>query len=279
MLNDLVALQEEEGILEGTEALHSAMAAHWKEKLRDRLVQFNVATRLWFAGRPEGAVVPQVVSLTAAADKFCRPVREALRLWAVIDAGPPPPGLVLPLGLPEGFARADLEGLLADYHGERMALEEVEFQQALRRAARDARQDRVREALVAYNGIVNSQFGEEGPEGTRPPRLFPLPGSTPEPVVLHAAWEPAAGAARLTWEASASPRLKGYQLRWHPGPEYQRRGSAIAATFAADAPREFLARHGLGAPGAVASFCLYVVQARGRHKGSRPVAVRRPPGG
>ena len=67
----------------------SGRAEGVKRRLRKRLVEFNVAARQWLEGAPEREMVPRVETFTAAPDKFCRPVRDALRLWKVVNEGPP----------------------------------------------------------------------------------------------------------------------------------------------------------------------------------------------
>src|SRR6185295_8738888 len=99
----------------------------------------------------------QVETLSAAPDRFCRPVRDALRLWDVINDGTPPAGLPLPLLLQEGFSRDNLSALMEAYQAARLILEDLEFQRDLIRASRDAHQEWLRETLVAYNRMVTSQ--------------------------------------------------------------------------------------------------------------------------
>lgn len=262
-------------------ALNSASkgADRVKRQLGKRLVEFNMAARQWLEGRPEGELVPRVESFTAAPDKFCRPVREALRLWQVVNTGTPPEGLVLPLVLRGGFTRADMEALRAEFDAARLAEEDAEFALSLARARRDVVEGRVRRVLVSYNGMVTTQFaGNEVVTDTKP-RLFPLPGSTPDAVTLTGAWSPEQNGAALTWEASTDPKVTGYQLRVHPGPEYQRRGSRVLRNFPPDAPREYLGHEPLSTPGGVVSYCLYVMKPRGRHKASKPVTIARPGAG
>ena len=278
MGSELQSLHESLKELEEETAHHAGQALALKTQLRDRLVQFNVAARTWYEDRPEGQVVPQVETLSAAPDRFCRPVRDALRLWDVINDGAPPAGLPLPLLLPEGFTRDQLAHLMDAYQTARLIHEDMEFQCDLIRANRDQVQDRLRETLVAYNRMVTSQYAGNPSVRESLPRLFPAPGGIVDPVELFAHWNPDAGQALLRWEASTAPKLKGYQIRFHPGPEYQRRGSQLVANIPKGASLQHSTADGLEAPGTTASYCLYVVQERGRHRGSKPVTVRRTDG-
>jgi hypothetical protein len=275
MGTELQGLQETLQELEAESAHHVSQTLALKTQLRDRLVQFNVAARTWYEDRPEGRVVPQVETLSAAPDRFCRPVRDALRLWDVINDGAPPAGLSLPLLLQEGFSRDDLAALMDAFQAARLGCEELEFQRDIIRASRDQTQDSLRETLVAYNRMVNSQFGSNPAVAGTLPQLFPTPGGIADPVELKAEWDPSGAQALLWWEESTAPKLKGYQIRCRDGPEYQRRGSRLVANIPRDSPPEFTTTDGLEAPGSVASYCLYVVQERGRHRGSQPVTIRR----
>ncbi|HWB04603.1 MAG TPA: hypothetical protein VG796_16360 [Verrucomicrobiales bacterium] len=275
MGTELAGIQESLQELEDELAHHANETLKLKTQLRDRLVQFNVAARTWYEDRPEGKVVPQVETLSAAPDRFCRPVRDALRLWDVMNDGAAPAGLTLPLLLQEGFSRDDLAALMDAYQNARLTHEDTEFQCDLIRANRDQVQDWLRETLVAYNRMVTSQFGTNAAVTDTLPQLFPTPGGIADPVELQAAWDSSANQAILTWEPSTAPRLKGYQIRCLPGPEYQRRGSRLVANIPRDGALECLTADGLDAPGTVASYCLYVVQERGRHRGSKPVTIRR----
>ena len=266
------AVLEREVALSGA----SGQAEVAKRRLRKRLVEFNVAARHWLEGTAEGEMVPRVETFTAAPDKFCRPVREALRLWGVVNEGPAPAGLVLPLVLRGGFSRADMEGLRGEFDADRLAEEEAEFALGLARARRDVLEARVRRVLVSYNQMVMSQFGDEEIIAGTKPRLFPLPGSTPDAVELSGAWDAERNGAALSWEASTEPKVKGYQLRCHDGPEYRRRGSRVVRNFPLEGPHEYVGREALEVPGRVVSYCLYVVKVRGRHKGSKPLTVAAP---
>ncbi len=50
-------------------------------------------------------------------------------------------------------------------------------------------------------------------------RLTPLPGHTPDPVVLTGGWDVADAGAELSWTPSADPELEQYELRATPGLE------------------------------------------------------------
>ncbi len=245
--------------------------------LHERLGQFNEAARAWWGDGPEGRAVPEKPLLTAALEKFLRPVRDALRLWASLDAGPAPSGVALPLTVGgEGtFGAAQMQSLHDAALTLRDEMEAAEFSLKLLRAQRDALEARVREVLSAYLKAAASRLGAAHPVVRSLPRLWPLPGRTPKPVAAQGAWDEAAQAARVTWEASSDETLSHYQVRWCSGEEYDKQEEQVAATVAKDAPREFLAREGLESPGDEACFRVYVILETDNERGSPTVAVKR----
>jgi hypothetical protein len=108
------------------------------------------------------------------------------------------------------------------------------------------------------------------------PRIRPLPGHTPEPITLNAAWDAVAGKARLTWDASEDSALASYQLRMCRSAEYDIDAETVVATVAPNAARELLTVAGLASAGATASYKVYVILSTGNERGSNAVTVTRP---
>ena len=105
----------------------------------------------------------------------------------------------------------------------------------------------------------------------------PLPGSTPDAVVLSGVWDAGETAAALAWTAVTDNKVINLQLRATAGPEFDPDDETIIADFAPDtAPRETLQTFGLAIPGAAASFKMYALTAEGNQKGSNEVSVERP---
>ncbi|MGL4401954.1 MAG: hypothetical protein ACRCXD_19000 [Luteolibacter sp.] len=70
---------------------------------------------------------------------------------------------------------------------------------------RNALQIRAEEILGRYRPTVESLFAQENPLVLSIPRLRPLPGRTPDAVVLTGGWDAPQAQARLTWSASPGP--------------------------------------------------------------------------
>ena len=238
---------------------------------------FNEAARAWWGKVPAGLAVPRVLSLSAALDKFLRPVRDALRLWARLDAGVAPSGVTLPLTVGgEGtFGRVEMQALHDAALAARDEMEGAEFLLTILRGERDALEGRVRAVLSAYLRAVPARLGGEHAVVRSLPRLWPLPGHTPAAVKVSGGWSPEVGAARLTWEASADPKLAYYQVRWCRGEVYNKQEERVAGTVAKEAERVWLAREGLAGPGDAGCYKVYVVLESENERGSAAVTVRR----
>ncbi len=273
---ELQALLDTLAELDREASLQAAHTQALKARVRDRLVQFSVAVRTWYEGRVEGRAVPQPEAAAAPPDQFCRPVRDTLRLWDVINDGAPPAGLPLPLLLPDRFSRDDLAALMEDYQTSRLIHEDTEFQQGLIRASRDQLRDWLRDTLVAYHREVIFRFRNVPFITGSLPRLFDGADGIPDPLELRASWDDYNGHAVLRWDESLTPGLKEYQIRWLAGPVYQRKGSKVVAGIPRDAPLECTTVEGLPESGATASYCLYAIPERGRARAGSPVTVTRP---
>ena len=278
----LAALRVEvAGRLEAVRAqeLAQRIARGLQEVRRDavqlRLGQFLQSARSWWGRGAAGAAIPTVALPTAALDKFLRPVRQALRLWGRLNAEGPVPGVVLPLTVgSDGFTRADLADLQALLLAAREEGEEAEFLLLIRRAERETTERRARAVLSAFKKAAEARLGSEHPAVRAAPRLYPLPGHTPEPVTSAGAWE--AAAARLTWEASADEKLSHYEVRWCRGDGYDKKKERAAGRVERDAPRVLLTSEGLARQGAAATFRVYVVLRTGNERAGNPVTVWRP---
>jgi hypothetical protein len=133
----------------------------------------------------------------------------------------------------------------------------------------------IRERLVNYRIAVEGRFTAEHPLILSIPRLVPLPGHTPDPVVLSGAWNDGSEQADLSWTASADPDLAGYSVRRSGSDPYnsnteqvvQSVGPGVLALSTTD---------GLGSPGATMRFKVYVVLDTGNEAGSNAVEINRP---
>jgi hypothetical protein len=104
------------------------------------------------------------------------------------------------------------------------------------------------------------------------PRLTPLPGHTPDPVVLSGVWNGTTLKADLSWTASADPDLESYVVRRSGATPYNTNTELVVATL----PPETLTHStdaGLQAEGASMGFKVYVKLTTGNERGSNAVTV------
>lgn len=127
-----------------------------------------------------------------------------------------------------------------------------------------------------YRPTVESLFTPENPLVLSIPRLYPLPGHTPDAVFLSTVWEAAEGKVRLSWTVSAEADLTSYQIRVSPLETYDAEAESIVATLPGGGVTEYLTDAGLPTPGATASYKVYVILTTDNERGSNAVAVTRP---
>ncbi len=250
-----------------------------REVLLDWMGTFYDTVRLWWEGRPEGALVVPLPNTGAALDKVLRAARGLLRLWERVDGGSAPAGMVLPLrvGAAPGLDRAGFTLLMQKLEDAREEQESAAFEVSALRVERDALEVRVRKVLGAYVRAVPALLAAEHPLLASVPRISPLPGHTPEPVAVQAEWLPEDQAGKISWAASEDAALDHYEVRWYPGETYDKKEERLAFSVDKEADRVALVRQGqfgLVGPGAEASFKVYVVLTTDNERGSAAVVVR-----
>ena len=243
-----------------------------KPKLLARLGQFNDTVRAWWRNGPMAVALPKAQSISNAVDRFLVPMREALRLWEVLEGRPAPSGVVLPLrlGAVGDFGRGDFLALVVEAEAQRLALLRAGVDLRLARAERDALERRVRGVLVTYAQAVLAQFGAASNITESLPRLSPIPWHTPQAVVLSGVYDAETQSARLEWGASEDPKLVSYQIRQCAGGIYAKKTERVVATVRKDEVLQAVVRQ---VPGAVMCYKVYVLLSTGNERGSRPVVV------
>ena len=249
-----------------------------REQVRGLLDQFNAAVRTYWPGTPWAALVPRLPPAGAALDKYLRPCREAARLWALLEAEPAPPGAPVPIliGQSPGVGLAAYEAALEEVRLLGLALEAAEWALSVARARRNGVMLRVRAMLVSYTRALPSRLPAGHALLESMPRLWPLPGHTPDPVRAAGEWLPAEKRARLTWSESKDEALDHYEVRVCPGLDYNREDEVVLATVPPDAPRELVTGQLLSKPGTAASFRVYVVLRTENARASNVVSIRHP---
>lgn len=299
---EMAAVREAVRALEMEERFQAAVLRLGRVALTGRLEEFLAVVRAWWAREAVRVALPGLPREGEALERVLRAGRDAVRVWALLDAGAAPSGVALPLGVgpTADFFRADLAALVAECTAARDGVEAAELALKVAREERNRLEGRVREVLGAYARAAAARLGPRHPVVVALPRLYPLPGHTPEAVVAAAVWDAARGVAVVTWEASAEKEVAGYTVRWSPGPRFDSRRARVAGTVKVpagsggpgeDQPGEGAAggeaseeagaalrletSAGLLKPGAVATFRVFVQLKSGNERGSVSLTVRR----
>jgi len=222
-------------------------------------------------GSPALGMTPEMPEAGYGQEAFLRPLRDVADAWQKLEQS----GSTFTLP-PDGTTRAVFTGKVEDLASEWQSLNSAEVTYGHELDKRNALQERAAEMLGRYRPTVESLFIPENPLVRSIPRLRPLPGHTPAPVFLTAEWEPADNKARLSWTVSVDPELASYQIRMSPSATYQADAESIVATLPGGGVTEYFTEAGLPAPGATASYKIYVILATGNERGSDPAPVTRP---
>ena len=250
-----------------------------KLALHTRLNQFNDKIRAYLGATTFARAMPKVPGITEGQGTFFPPLDDMDNLWLRINAMAPIPGFTPPLLL-GGYAHATFSALpagdLALLRAAYKAVGREELELRVKRGERQDLEDVIYPILKSYREAMPTFFAPTHALVESLPRLTPDPGSTPDPVNATGVWDAAAVKAKITWEASTAADLDHYEIRWSPGSTYSTDDESTLGSVAKDATREFLSAQGLGAPGAVSVFRVYVVTETGNEKGSNTVKITRP---
>lgn len=269
--NDLQAKHAELQEVQNDGEIGETRAGMARKAAMGRMREFCSMVRTYWEGLPVAKALPELPRAGHSLDKVLRAARRVLRLWTRANAGAAPPGVALPLVLPNagGCARAGFLALYDEVRAAQAAAEDAESDLEMARAERDGLERRLRRALHHYRVLVPVRMGRESAWAETLPRLSPLPGHTPDRPVVEAAL--VEGALRLTWAALEEPDLKCWQVRVCRSPKYDLKRERVLATLPPEAPRVWDA----GAPQG-ASFRVYAVLGTGNERGSK--TVRAPAG-
>lgn len=241
-----------------------------KQAMLDRVVQFNEKVRAFFAGSKWIGALPNAPQLNSAQGRFVDPVDDASNLWAKVNADP---GTVTPVTLLGGYDQAtfatDAQNLKAAFS----TLNAADTTLRVTREERNVLQDQIYAVLKSYRLVVPTLFAKDSAIVESMPRLSPLPGHTPEAVVLSGEWDAGTNQASFTWTASSEADLNEYEIRMSPGPTYSSDDESVIGNIPAGDPLAFTTNAGLGTPGLVAGFKVYVKLNTGNEKGSNAVII------
>ena len=246
--------------------------------VRESLEWFHAVVRAYWADTLWVDLLPKLPLPGAALDKYLWPCREGLRIWAALEAEPAPAGAPVPALIgPEGtMGRAEYAAEVEALRTGGLALETAEFSLAVARARRNAVMLRVRAMLISYTRVISARLAADDALMATMPRLWPLPGHTPDPVKASGEWLPETGKARISWTPSKDEQLDHYQIRVCAGPDHRRDDEAVLANIPAEAECAVETAELLGKPGAVATYRVYVILKTGNERASNVVTVERP---
>jgi len=192
-------------------------------------------------------------------------------LWLSINTTPPA-GFTPPLVLPNTTTQAQF---VTKANAQKQTFEDYNLANQnvdVGLEDRDVIYRRIRENLGLYRDTLVGLVGDAHPLVLSCPRLVPLPGHTPDAVVLSGTWN--GSKAELTWTASGDADLDHYAVRRSPSNPY----STATESHVANLPIGTLAHEtvdGLEDPGTM-RFKVYVVLTTGNERGSNAVEVENP---
>jgi hypothetical protein len=242
----------------------------------DRIAEFNRRIRADFPASSIFNKLPDVPNRAGGRDAFMDPMDDVLNLWAKANALPATPLFTAPLLLPGGFTRANFLALRSKLDGSFTNRGVAERAADDQRLLRNNYQVRAKALMVTYRLKVEALYAPGSNQVTTLPRLTPLPGSTPDAVVLESVWSEPNLRAELTWTESTDPALAGYHVRATPGPDYSAEDETLLATIPPGAPRSYNTAAGLAVPGSAMSYKVYVLLTTGHEAGSNAETVTRP---
>lgn len=258
-------------------ALKQAEVLGLRTAVQGHAVKFNRAVRADLGSTKFAEVLPTAPGLNDAREKFMKPIRAVLSLWAKVNtylATLTPPKPVLQL---EGGATLDTVTLQVNALREAMDVAEERDQQAtLERADRNVVQETIYPILKVYRLKVLARFAPDSAIVATLPALTEDSEATPEAGTLAGSYHAASNEAQLTGTPSPSPSVVRHQIRACVGAVPSAEDETMRTEFALGMPIALNTNYGLGAPGATVHFRLVAITADGHEKGTDWVTVQRP---
>ena len=258
-----------EALRNDREGARFAINSH-KAALLKRLNQFNLKIRSLAPGSKWEAMLPKSYTVSEGMGRVIPPLDDVQDLWQRYEAEE------VPVLLMNAYSLAAFTTELAGLKGNYTALTSANNGLGVKRGGRTEIENRIYPILKAYRQRIPAEFAEGSAILSTLPRLTPLLGSTPDPVVVNGNYNPTTVAADLNWTASAEPGLAAYDIRGVAGPGYDTEDEVNLATVLPGAPRTYSTNFALGTPGNAASYKVYVILTTGNERGSNAVSVTRP---
>lgn len=242
-----------------------------KATVRERMRQFGAFVQGILAGSSYTGRVPDLIRLEANPGLWLIAMRDIRNIWTDVNAAPPAgftPPLVLTGGYTLALFEADVDALEATF--ENLSLAEQDVDREL--DERDQIYRSIRDMLVIYRQAVPGLFPVDHPLVTSLPRLTPLPGHTPDAVVLTGVWNATTLKADLSWTASSDADLESYPVR-RSGSDPYNTNTELAVQTLPPGTLVLSTDAGLTTPGATMRFKVYVKLTTGNEKGSNAVEI------
>ena len=241
-----------------------------KAALLNRLNQFNLKIRSLAPGSKWEAMLPKAYTVSEGMGRVVPPLDDVQDLWQRYEVEE------VPVTLMGGYTLTTFTNDLIALKAAFTTLASAENALGIKRGQRTEIENRIYPILKAYRQRIPAEFPEGNAILATLPRLTPLPGSTPDPVVANGTYNPATLTADLNWTASTNPDLASYEVRGVAGPDYDTEDETPLATILPGAPRTLTTNFALGTPGNAATYKVYVTLTTGNERGSNPVTVQRP---
>ncbi len=242
-----------------------------KLSIKERQRQLDSFIRGFLASSSYVGRIPEAIDMLANPGKWLISMRDHRNIWTDIHATPPA-GFTPPLLLAGGYTLAtfttDIAALETTF--ESLSLTEQDVDRLL--DERDALYLAIRAQLVLYREAVLGSFAEDHPLVLSLPRLDPLPGHTPDPVVLTGVWNQTISMADLSWTASADADLASYQVRRNGNTPYNSNLEQVVETLP-PGTLVLSTNEGFSGPGASMGYKVYVVLNTSNESGSNAVTV------
>ncbi|MEQ1936153.1 MAG: hypothetical protein ABL962_20040, partial [Fimbriimonadaceae bacterium] len=194
------AITQLEGVINVREG-HATDRDNKKGPLRERKRQLGSLVRGMLADSIFVGQIPRLVDFNSSMGLWIISMDDFAHLWTNINLTPPA-GFTPPLTLTGGYLiaafNADIASLKATFTALTQADQDVERELD----ERDDIYKRIRDQMVRYRAAVAGMFAEDHPLLLSLPRLVPLPGHTPDAVVLSGVWNPATNKGDFTWTES-----------------------------------------------------------------------------
>ncbi len=270
---DITALEAAINTMEG----HRTARYNKQPPIRERMRQLSATVKGTFADSDYVGQVQPLVRETAHSGLWIIAMDDMAHLWTTMNATPPS-GLTPPLLLTGAYAIATFNTDVASLKTTYTALTGAEQDVVRELDERDSRYRAIRDHLVHYRAAVPGYFAADHPLVLSLPRLAPLPGHTPDAVVLSGVWNDATDKGDFTWTASEDPDLESYQIRRDGSAPYNGNTEQAVATLP-PGTLAFSTNAGLTVGGSTMGFKVYVKLTTGNERGSNAVSVTNPDDG